>query len=175
MGVSISTLSLLDNEAAQWNKDLMLKFQAALQKDPAADLMSIFPLSYLEEHRNAQFAQLSYAAQVNFTDLNKLYDRFWRQPEFNMISTVSKNYTRRINMATGTKVKPTTEQDTPTAPQSSDFRTRLDLVENARLVYPLSADVTSLLARYTEKGSSDDPEQSLITPLRQLLWDSPKI
>jgi hypothetical protein len=55
MGHTIPANSLLNEDAAQWNKDLMLEFQAALQKNPAADLMSMFPDSYRKAHRYAQY------------------------------------------------------------------------------------------------------------------------
>ncbi|KAF7630275.1 hypothetical protein AFLA_010902 [Aspergillus flavus NRRL3357] len=39
---------------------------AALEKNPAADLMSMFSDSYIQGHRNAKYGQLSYAASINF-------------------------------------------------------------------------------------------------------------
>lgn len=58
-------LSLLDEDAVQWNRDLMRAFQAALEENPAADLMSMFPHSYRREHEYTQYSQLSYAAGIN--------------------------------------------------------------------------------------------------------------
>ncbi|KAH8434553.1 uncharacterized protein LDX57_012196 [Aspergillus melleus] len=49
-----TTTSLSHTDAAQWNRELMLEFQAALEKDPAADLISMFPDSYIQEHRHAR-------------------------------------------------------------------------------------------------------------------------
>jgi hypothetical protein len=59
MGDSTLVVSLLNDEAAQWNRDLMLKFEAALQQDPAADLMFMLSDSYQREHYNTQHHPLS--------------------------------------------------------------------------------------------------------------------
>lgn len=50
----------------------MLQFQAALEKNPATDLMSIFSDSYLREHRQVQYDQLSDAGSVNLRTLDRL-------------------------------------------------------------------------------------------------------
>lgn len=53
MNHTVPVLSLLNKDAVQWNRDLMRNFQAILEEDPAADLMSMFPDSYRREHQNA--------------------------------------------------------------------------------------------------------------------------
>ncbi|OJJ32890.1 hypothetical protein ASPWEDRAFT_42928 [Aspergillus wentii DTO 134E9] len=171
MGDAAPTLP--NNSAAQWNRDLMLEFQAALQRNPAADLMSMFPDSYIQDHRNAQYRQVSYAASINLRVLDDLYDTLKDEPEVNLLSAFPKNYTRRLTMATGPKVVPKQEPETTGPPE---FRTRLDYAETAAVVYPLSDVVKALLA---SKGwlnnTSESADKSLISSLKKLLWDSTKL
>lgn len=140
------SISLSNPHAAQWNKDLMLKSQATLEKNPTAGLMSIFSDPYIHEHRKAQYDQLSYAASINLRVLDKLYDTLRREPEVKLLSAFPKNYSRRIQMATGSKpVKDTEQRETEITKGPREFRTKLDLAETARVVYPLSEEVTALL------------------------------
>ncbi|KMU75056.1 hypothetical protein CISG_04343 [Coccidioides immitis RMSCC 3703] len=47
-------LTLPNAEAAQWNRDILLEFKAALEKNPAVDLISMFSDSY---HRNKDYTE----------------------------------------------------------------------------------------------------------------------
>ena len=47
MSDAAPAVSLSNADAAQWNRDLMLDFQAALERNPAADLMSMFSDSWM--------------------------------------------------------------------------------------------------------------------------------
>lgn len=161
-----AALSLSNVDAAQWNRDLMLQFQAELEKNPKADLLSIFPDSYRHEHQNSKYHQLSYAAEINLRTLRGLHDTFRNEPEVNLLSAFPRNYNRKITMATGPKVLPHTEQPTREM-QGPEFRTRLDLAETASVVFPLSEKVIALLG-----NCSDD---DMIVSLKQLLWNSPKL
>lgn len=145
--------------------------------DPAADLMSMFSHSYLREHRTVQYRQMSYAGGINRRVLDKLYDTLAEEPEVNLLSAFPKSYSRRINMATGSRpvknIEPKTELIGP-----PEFRTRLELAETATVVYPLSEDVDALIARYSSPSSSldkDNAQDQLVLSLKQLLWDSPKL
>lgn len=185
------TLSLLNAEAAQWNKDLMLEFKAELERNPSADLMSMFSDSYHRAHWNSQCHQLSHAASINLDTLRELRDRLRNESEVNLLSVFPKNYNRRITMATGPKVLPHAEKDIA-AKQGPEFRTRLDLAKSATVVFPLSERVAGLLARYSRGSPNDNPsdndeangapsdepndtEKALIMSLKQLLWNSPKL
>ncbi|RAK98799.1 aminoglycoside phosphotransferase family protein [Aspergillus ibericus CBS 121593] len=152
----------------------MLEFQAALEKDPAVDLMSMFSDSYIHEHRIAHYNQLSYAAEINFRLLNELHDALTNEPEVNLLSVFPKNYSRRINMATGPKVVLNGKQkDQPKAPE---FRTRLVLAKTATIVYPLSEKVIALLEQCSGPGkSSISDEKTLVLALKKLIWDSPTL
>ncbi|OJD25981.1 hypothetical protein ACJ73_02645 [Blastomyces percursus] len=139
------TSTLSNAEGAQWNREMLLQFKAALEKNPAADLLSMFPNSYHREHRNSQYPQLSFAARINLQALNELHDALRSEPEVNLLAP--------------------------------ELRTRFDLAETASIIFPLSETVDSLLAQsgglaHTELG---DAEQSLLLPLKSLLWDSTKI
>ncbi|EGE02750.1 hypothetical protein TEQG_01787 [Trichophyton equinum CBS 127.97] len=169
-------LTLSNTEAAQWNRDILLEFKAALEKNPAVDLISMFSDSYHREHRNAQYSQLSYAAKINLRTLNELHDAFRHDPEVNLRSAFPTNYTRRITMATGSPdlspaEKRTSERNSP------EFRTRLDLAKTASVIFPLSEKVTSLLAQSGESGHSGpgDAAHSLLLSLKKLLWESTKL
>ncbi|KAN0079762.1 hypothetical protein V8E54_004976 [Elaphomyces granulatus] len=172
MGDAAPAFSLSNTEAAQWNRDLMLEFRAALERNPIADLMSMFSNSYRRENRIAQYRQLSYAAKINLKTLDELRGTLKHEPAVNLLSAFSKNYTR---MATGPRVvrKDTSEKRGP-----PEFRTRLDLAGTAKGVFPLSEKVTALLSRYSGGSLGDrssDAEESLIVYLKQLLWGSPKL
>lgn len=167
-------LSLSNSDAAKWNRDLMLAFQAELQKNPEADLMSMFSGAYRQEHRNAQYRQLSYAGQINLRTLHELESMLRNEPEMNMLSRFPKNYNRRITMATGPKAP----EKEPSPIPEEDFRTRLDLAETATVVFPLSEKVAALLAQYTAgslNNDTSDSEKELAGSLKRLLWDSPKL
>lgn len=169
---STIALSLSNSEAAQWNKTLLYDFQVELEKNPEADLLSMFPESYRREHRNAQCLELSHAARINLRTLHNLHDRLRNEPEINILSVFPKNYNRNINMATGPKVLPPSERNLPEP--SPDFRIRFDSVETAKVIFPLSNAATALITKYL-KGPSNDQDKTLATSLKQLLWDSPKL
>ena len=173
MGIAMLSKSLPNAEAAQWNKQLMLEFQVALQEDPAIDLISMFPDFYVHEHRNAQYGQLSYPAKINLRLMENLQDTLTHEPEVNLLSVFPKIYSRRIEMAAGPKSDREQEhlEDSP-----PEFRTRLDQAENAIVVYPLSKEVATLLAQFS--GPADETttvECSLTLPLKRLLWASKKL
>ena len=171
-----TALTLSNADAAQWNRDLMVVFQAELERNPKADLLSMFSRSYCLEHRNSQYSQLSYAGQINLKTLHWLRDTLRDEPEVNMLAEFPKDYNRRISMATGPKASSPTENNTPEM-QGPEFRTRLDHAETATIIFPLSKEVTALLAQLS--GDRDigerpgDNREILTIPLKQLLWKSP--
>jgi aminoglycoside phosphotransferase len=170
--IPLAALSLQNAEAAQWNKNLLREFQAELERNPKADLLSMFPELYRHEHRNSQYLQLSHAGKINLRTLHDLRETLRDDPEINMLSVFPKNYNRKMTMATGQKVLPSTGIDIPE--QGPEFRTRLDNAESAKIVFPLSSTVIALITKYS-KGSPNDPKNALATSLKQLLLDSPKL
>ncbi|PYI11672.1 hypothetical protein BO78DRAFT_403072 [Aspergillus sclerotiicarbonarius CBS 121057] len=145
MSDTAPALSLASPEAAQWNKDLIQAFQAALEKDPAQ----------------------SYAGKINLQTLNELHDNLTPDPEINLLSIFPKNYTRRITMATGPRI--ILPQETSEIQGPPEFRTRLDLAHTATIVFPLSGKVTALLEPYPKE------DNSLTRSLKHLLWNSPRV
>ncbi|KAI1947356.1 hypothetical protein LOZ53_001460 [Ophidiomyces ophidiicola] len=166
---ALVALTLPNAEAAQWNRETMREFEAALEANPAVDLMSLFSDSYRGQHRAAQYDQLSYPGGINLQMVNSLRDTLQREPEVNLLSAFPvKFYTRRIKMATfkaPEKLPPSKEPE---------FRQILDRAKTASVVFPLSEAVTSLLAQ-SGASTTDDAEESLFVSLNRLLWDSPTI
>lgn len=165
-------MSLSHAEAAQWNKTLIQEFQKALEKNPATDLLSIFPEFYIHEHRVAKYHQATYAASINLRTVDQLYDTLEHEPEGNLLSAIPKNYLRRINMATGPRVdQPEPEIKT----KEPEFRTRLDYAENATIVHPLSGVVIALLSQYSNGDKPLGESKILLSSLKHLLWNSPTL
>lgn len=167
-----AALSLSNAEAAQWNETLMKIFRTELERNPKADLLSMFPGFYRREHRNSQYLQLSHAAKINLKTLHGLRETLRDDPEINMLSVFPKNYNRRINMATGPRVLPSTERDIPE--QTPEFHTRLDIAETAKVVFPLSRTVTALITKSSQEFP-ENQEKTLATSLKQLLRSSRKL
>lgn len=169
-------LSLLSPDAPRWNRDLLNEFQAALEKDPAADLLSIFTHQYRREHRLAQSTRLSETGKINIKTLDRLDIRFRIDPEIDLLSAFPPTYRRTIAFAAGPKIARCAEDQTSSL--TPDFRTKLDDVDTATVVSPLSEEVQSLLARCTSRPGADaaDAENhSLPNALKHLLWISPKL
>ncbi|CAG8928858.1 unnamed protein product [Penicillium salamii] len=169
-------LSLSNTEAAEWNKKLMEEFQAELERNPEADLLSMVPDLYRHEHRNSQYLRLSHAAKINLRTLHDLREILRDNPEENLLSIFPKNYNRKISMATGPKILPSTKKDIPE--EGPEFQTRLDTAETAQVIFPLSSTVTALFTMYPQEVPHNQ-EKTLATSLKQLLrrsrklWESP--
>ena len=168
--------SLPDAAAAQMNQDLMEEFNKALDKNPAADLMAIIPNSYRRKHQEAQRRELdSYAAKLNLRTVNELCDRLRNEPEVNLLSIFPRNYARWMGMATQASIE-LSKKEEEEKHQTPDFRKRLNVAEEATIVFPLSDSVTALLAQHsTLSDGSNDQERSLLLSLRRMLWSSPKL
>lgn len=106
MGDAEQIPSIDHAEAAQWNQALMLEFQATLEKNPAADLMSMFPDPYCREHRKTQRRGLSYAGNINLSAINSLKVTLKHDPEADLLAEFPIGYARRIKMATEGRTPP---------------------------------------------------------------------
>ncbi|RAK85935.1 phosphotransferase family protein [Aspergillus costaricaensis CBS 115574] len=151
MGSESVLISLSHADAAHWNRELMLEFQATLEKDPAADLMSMFSEAYLREHQNVLDSQLSYAGLINRRVLSGLQD----------------------------DLRPALKEKQEHEVKAPEFRERhLDRAETATVIYPLSDEVIALLAGCSRPDADQfslDDEKSLVSSLRTLLWNSPQL
>ncbi|KAK1144373.1 hypothetical protein N8T08_005526 [Aspergillus melleus] len=172
-----TTTSLSHTDTAQWNRELMLEFQAALEKDLAADLISMFPDSYIKAHRHARNSRVSYPASVKYRELDNIYDTLRDEPEVNLLSAFSPGYSRRINRLIKATPKTKREREKEAEQTSGpEFRTRLEWAETATIVYPLSEKVIPLLAQYsTQEDESIDGEKTPVSALTKLIWGSPKL
>lgn len=177
---AVQVPSLPSAKAAQWNRDLMLKFQKAFEENPAADLISLIPNSYHQAHENAQYRELSYAAQINLRTVNELRDELKHEPETDLLSAFPKNYARRIRMATAASgSKPSAGREDSTRKQNQsppEFRTRIEIANTATIIFPLSEEAKALLAQYPGiPGNSNNTEFLLVSSLKQLIWNSSKV
>lgn len=154
----------------------MREFKRALQENPAVDLMDLTPDSYHQKHQKAQLKNLrTDAAKLNQKTINELQDILREDPEVNLISVLPPNYTHRLRFATLSSTGPTKPHVVkPQCPP--DFRTRLDIVHTAEIVFPLSDNVVTILTGFSERsGGSMGSMDSMIPFLRQMLWNSPKL
>ncbi|WEW56194.1 hypothetical protein PRK78_001631 [Emydomyces testavorans] len=176
---AVQAPSLPTAKAVQWNRELMLNFQKALDENPAADLMSLVPASYCRAHEKVQYRELSYAAQINLRTVKELHDGLKNEPEIDLLSAFPKNYARRIRMATAVSSSkpPAIKEDIQKPNQGpSEFRTRLDIADTARIIFRLSEEAKALLAQYPGiPSNSNNAEYLLASSLKQLIWNSPKI
>lgn len=168
-----AALSLSIDGAPDWNQSLMRRFQAELERNPRADLLSIFPESYREAHRELECLQpsLSDAAKYNLETLHDLHDNLKEDPETNLLSCMPGNYNLKITMFTGPKASDSTENEVPE--QKRDFCDKLDLSDTAQIVFPLSSAVTAQISN--SHRVSGNHELELATSIKQLLRGSPKI
>lgn len=176
---TVQVLPIPNDIAAQFNRDLMLKFQNVLQENPAADLMSLIPTSYRQAHEKAQYRELSHAGLINHSTINELRRKLRMQPEIDLLSAFPPNYLSRIRIATdaSSPKPPAGKKDTQEQVQGPpEFRKRLETADTAKIVFPLSEEAKSLLARYPGiPNASDNPEYFLASSLKSLIWNSPKI
>ncbi|KAK2871573.1 hypothetical protein FQN49_003039, partial [Arthroderma sp. PD_2] len=149
-------------DAAQMNRDLMQAFREALEKDPAADLLSVVGTPYLRAHRTVQYRELSDAGRYNLRTINSLHDEVTASPEINLRDHFPSDYDRRYRWA-----KPKAKAPEPQKPENPRdwVREKLDTIVTASIIYPLSDQASALLQRYSKTADNSD-EASLATSLK---------
>ncbi|EEQ28072.1 putative arabinan endo-1,5-alpha-L-arabinosidase [Microsporum canis] len=80
-------------------------------------------------------------------------------------------YNSAMRVISKTKARKEEELKRPPTPE---FRTKINYVENAEIIFPLSDEVVSLLLQYSDKDGELVGKQ-LVISLKQLIWESPKI
>jgi hypothetical protein len=136
-----------DTSALQRNRDLMREFERALEINPTVNLKALIPDSYLQKHVDAQSeSPETDTAKLNKKTVNELQDALRDDPEVDLLSVFPPNYSRRRRFATQTSEE-MTGSGRNERPMPPDFRTRLDGVETAEIIFPLSNDVTTGWAR----------------------------
>jgi hypothetical protein len=122
-----------------------------------------------DETRTPQ-PQESKAAEHNRRTIKHLQTVLQRDPEADLQEHFPKNYAHRMRVAGGPS---TAIRDAAAAKKPRDFRERLDASKDATVLFPLSGEVSSLLARYAE--DSDRSGRALLASLKQLVWESTKL
>nr|POE77832.1 hypothetical protein CFP56_09475 [Quercus suber] len=165
------TPSLLSADAPQWNRDLLIEFQTALERDPAADLLSLFTERYRFEHQLAQSTKLSAVGKINIKVMGELDFLFRSDPEIDLLSAFPSTYTRRISLASGPAISRRVDATT----SEPEFRTKLDDVNTATVVFPLSETVQSLLFSRVGHVDANAEEYPLSNAVKHLIWNSSKL
>ncbi|PGH02732.1 hypothetical protein GX51_04466 [Blastomyces parvus] len=153
-------LKLNGSDAVQMNQDLMRSFHEALEKDPAADLLSILATSISGPS-------------------TAFYDAVARDPEIDLLEHFPSDYARGYKWALPTPKKTNQthelqqlEQQPPTPPDW--LREKLDPFNTASVVYPLSMKALALLQEGHEMNVNLC-EISLATSLKSLILKSERL
>lgn len=158
-------LSIDKPDAVQMNQDLMQAFHEALEKDPATDLLSVVGTTYLRAHRRAQYRELSDAGCLNLGTVNSLHDEVIARPEIDLCDRFPSDYARKYRWAMP-KVK---APERPPPEQPRDWlHQKLDAIDTASILYPLSEPASALLHNYSESTS-------LAASLKTLIFHSERL
>ncbi|EEH07098.1 conserved hypothetical protein [Histoplasma capsulatum G186AR] len=166
-------LTIEKPDAMQMNRDLMQAFHEALEKDPAADLLSVVGTTYIRAHRRAQYQELSEAGRYNLRTINSLYDEVIAHPEIDLHDRFPSDYPRRYRWAMPRKHENETAPQQPEKPRDW-VREKLDSIDTANILYPLSDQALTLLRKYSEINSNSY-EASLAASLKALILHSERL
>ncbi|OGM48781.1 hypothetical protein ABOM_003057 [Aspergillus bombycis] len=166
-------------DAETWNRDLMEAFRQALEKNPAADLLSVVGERYVAAHRVGQYAGLSEASRLNFKTVYRLQDKVLSRPEINLRDTFPADYDRRYRWAKpkeedkskSLESSPPTQQ--PEQPRDW-LRERLEVVNTASIIYPLSAQASALFNQHVATDGCTE-KASLPVALKDLILKSDRL
>ncbi|EDN10421.1 hypothetical protein I7I51_01595 [Histoplasma capsulatum] len=163
-------LTIEKPDAMQMNRDLMQAFHEALEKDPAADLLSVVGATYMRAHRRAQYQELSEAGRYNLRTINSLYDEVIAHPEIDLHGRFPSDYPRRYRWAMPRKHENAKALQQPEKPRDW-VREKLDAIDTANILYPLSDQALTLPRKYSETNSNSY-EASLAASLKALILHS---
>ena len=166
-------------EAEAWNRDLMEAFRQALEKDPAVDLLSVVGSEYVTAHRIGQYAGLSDATRLNFKTVYNLEYDVLSQPELNLRDAFPKDYDRLYRWA---KPKEDEASKSPgdsssaqqKAPPRDWLREKIEALNNATIIYPLSAQASALFSQYPATDLSSG-SASLAADLKDMILKSERL
>lgn len=157
------------SDAEQWNRDLMEAFRQALEKDPAADLLSVVGTRYVAAHQVGQYAGLSEAGRLNLKTVYFLQDQLFSEPEMNLRDNFPADYDRRYKRAKPQGNSPRTQQLEPPRDWLSE---KLEAICTASIIYPLSARASALL---TQNPMVDVSSEEVSLALKDLILKSDRI
>ncbi|KKZ60489.1 hypothetical protein EMCG_04853 [[Emmonsia] crescens] len=174
--LSLKLQPLDKSDAVQMNRDLMQAFQEALGEDPAADLLSVVEVKYIRAHRRAQYQKLTEAGHYNLRTINGLYDEVINDPEIDLLDRFPSEYARRYRWA---MPEPKEEIKAPEPQQSKQpshdwLHEKLDPIDTASVIYPLSEQASALLQKYPGANGYSD-ETSLAESLKTLVLNSERL
>ena len=139
--------------ASRLNRNIMWRFERALEKDPEVDLLSIIPKTYQRDITQGS-ALPSAISILNRLTINRLHRMVNEYPEVDLLSAFPmyyhRDYTRKKRAAEfmgATQTALPEKRENPDPP--SDTLTRLDPLVTATIMFPLSDTVTTLLAKHT--------------------------
>ncbi|KKZ61028.1 hypothetical protein EMCG_04322 [[Emmonsia] crescens] len=161
-------------DAIQMNSDLIQAFHEALEKDPAADLLSVVGATYLRAHQRAQYQELSKAGRYNLRTINNLHDEVIARPEINLREHFPSDYPRRYGWAMLKAKAPDPQQQQQPGQPRDWFCDKLDIINTASIVYPLSDQAAALLQEHSDTASYSY-EMSLATSLKSLILHSERL
>ncbi|KAJ5845054.1 hypothetical protein N7534_008723 [Penicillium rubens] len=174
LGQKILTINMPD--APEMNRVLMQAFHNALEKDPSADLLSVVGETYLGAHQVAQYEDLSDAGRLNLRTINNLLDQISAHPEINLRDCFPSSYDRKYRwmMPEAKEEAKTSKPEHPMEPRDW-LRDRLDKIDNASILYPLSNQAMALLQGYSANNSYSSSETALAASLKRLILHSERL
>ncbi|KAL3467180.1 hypothetical protein BJX64DRAFT_283905 [Aspergillus heterothallicus] len=174
-------LPIDEPDATEWNRDLMDAFREALNSDPAVDLLSVVGKRYLAAHPIGQYTHLSEAARLNFRTIFRLHDELTASPELNLREHFPSDYDRKYRWAKPkVEEKPESRLEESMQLQHTEqledwVRDKLQPINTASIVYPLSHEASALVDGYSGLDNEDFNEQSLAAGLKELILKSERL
>ncbi|KAJ5278210.1 hypothetical protein N7524_004363 [Penicillium chrysogenum] len=163
-------------DAPEMNRVLMQAFHNALEKDPSADLLSVVGETYLGAHQVAQYEGLSDAGRLNLRTINDLLDQISAHPEINLRDCFPSSYDRKYRwmMPEAKEEAKTSKPEHPMEPRDW-LHDRLDKIDTASILYPLSNQAMALLQAYSANNSYSSSETALAASLKRLILHSERL
>ncbi|PGH27026.1 hypothetical protein AJ80_01211 [Polytolypa hystricis UAMH7299] len=135
------------------------------------NLLSVVGAAYLHAHRRAQYRELPEDGRYNLQTINTLHDEVIGRPEIDLRDRFPSDYARRYRWAMPKAKAPGPQQS---APPCDWVRERLDAINTASILYPLSDQASALLQKYSETNGYSC-ETSLAASLKKLILDSERL
>ncbi|KAJ5392218.1 hypothetical protein N7509_007708 [Penicillium cosmopolitanum] len=194
MSASRRVPSLGHKQAAKWNQTLMKEFQNELERNPTADLMTMFHEPYLIDHRRVVKRGLSSAAKYNLDVMEELALDVKLDPES---AKIIFPLSAQVHDAVAKFMEVPTEDEDGEASSDGgeDYSSDEEEEQSGDEEEEHSSDQSSICSPEGSEASTEasteptpaegSPEpielpcrennKALAVALKRLLWDSPKI